>query len=280
MLIRTSLFRCGILAAAAAAALAGAATADSALTQWKALMVSGVNAITAKDYPKAEELIRKALNVTAQFPPGDPKTGTNLNTLGLICREEKKYPDAQKAFEKSLVIFELAEGSGSLNVGNVNFNIATVLMAQGHYDDSLPYIQKSRTIYLNTLGPQSLKAASTLCMTGDVYRNTKKFEAAASPLKDCADIREVAEGMESADFGDALYSLGQVYAQLGRYALADSTLKLAAKIRELTLGVTSPEFADALEARAAVLKSLNRDPEASQDEAMAAAIRRLGKKTK
>jgi tetratricopeptide (TPR) repeat protein len=278
VLIRTSLLRCGVLSLAAVAVLAGAPAASNPLEAWQAMVTSGVNAITAKDLPKAENQLQKAVEMTSQFPAADPRTGTTLNILGLIYREEKKYGDAGKAFEKALAIFEKAYGADSLDTGNVNFNIASVLIAQAHYDDAMPYIQRSHTTYVRVLGAQSLKAAETLCMTGDVYRNQKKFQAAQVPLKECADAREAAEGIESADFGDALYSLGLVYAQLGRYALADSTLKLTEKIRELTLGVTSPAFADALEAHAGVLKSMNRDPEAAREAAMAAAIRRLGKK--
>ena len=225
-------------------------------------------------------LLQKALKTTERFPANDPHTGTTLNTLGLIYREEKKYSDAEKAFEKALGILEKAYGSDSLDFGNVSYNLATVLMAEGHYDNALPYVQKSQAIYMKILGPQSLKSAATLCMTGEVYRYQKKFQAAEAPLKQCADVREAAEGIESADLGDALYSLGLVYAQLGRYAVADSTLKLTEKIRELTLGVTSPELADALEAHAAVLRSLNRDAEAARDAALAEAIRRLGKRTR
>jgi tetratricopeptide (TPR) repeat protein len=273
-LIRTCLFLYGVLL------LAGTPMAADSVAVWKALMASGINAITAKNYATAEEQIQKALGITAQFPPGDARIGTTLNTLGLIYREERKYPEAQKAFEKTLVIFKLSEGADSLNVGNVNFNIASVLMAEDRYDDALPYVQKSQAIYLRILGPQSLKAASVLCMTGEVYRHGKKFQAAEAPLKECANAREATEGMESADFGDALYSLGLVYAQEGRWALADSTLKLTEKVRELTLGVTSQEFADALEAHSGVLKSMKREPEAVREDAMAAAIRRVGKKTK
>jgi tetratricopeptide (TPR) repeat protein len=274
VLIRLCLFLCGVVL------LAAPPTSGDPGAAWNALVTNGLNAITVKDYPKAEEQLLKAIQVTGEFPAGDRRTGTTWNTLGLVYREEKKYPDAQRVFVKALVIFELAGGADSLDVGNVEFNIASVLMAEGRYDNAMPYIQKSQPIYLKILGPQSLKVASVLCMAGEVYRYEKKFQAAEAPLKQCADSREAAEGIESADFGDALYSLGLVYAQEGRYALADSTLRLTAKIRELRLGVTSPEFADALEARAGVLKSMNREPEAAREDAMAAAIRRLGKKSK
>ena len=278
--IRTCIFRGGLLALAAAAVLAEAPKATDPQILWQTLLTGGVRAVAARNYPGAEEFLLKALHLTEQFPAGDPRTGTTLNTLGLVYREERKFGDAEKAFEKAMDIFEKAYGPDSLDVGNISYNVASVLMAEGRYDNALPYIQKSQPIYVRILGPQSLKAAGTLCMAGEVYRYQKKFQAAEVPLKQCADVREEAEGIESADLGDALYSLGLVYTQLGRFALADSTLKLTEKIRELTSGVTSPEFADALEAHAAVLKSMNREPEAAREDTMAAAIRRLGKRTK
>jgi tetratricopeptide (TPR) repeat protein len=245
------------------------------------IMVSGgATAAMAKEFGSAEASLLKAVAVAEKFPAGDPRLGTALNTLGLVYREERKYSDAEKSFEKSLAILEKAYGPNSLDAGNINFNIASVLMAQAHYDNAVPYIERSQATFTTILGPRSLKSAATLCMIGEVYRYQKKYQAAEAPLKQCADVREATEGIESADLGDALYSLGLVYAQLGKYAIADSTLKLTEKIRERTAGVTSPELADALEAHSAVLKSLNRDSEAARDDALAAAIRRLEKKTK
>jgi tetratricopeptide (TPR) repeat protein len=260
----------------AGAARADATPADTAAL-WQSLVASGVRAASARDFAGSEELLLKALRVAGTFPPGDPRTGTTSNTLGLVYKEEKKYSEAEKTFGQALGILQKAYGPDSLDVGNVNFNIASVLLSEGRYEESLPYIEKSRTVYDRILGPESLKSASTLCMVGVAYRNLKKFDEAEAPLKQCADMREASGGMQNADLADALYNLALVYEHQGKYALADPRLKLAEKIRELTYGVTSPEFAEALEAHAALLKLMGRDQEAKRDEAMAAAVRGGGR---
>jgi tetratricopeptide (TPR) repeat protein len=247
---------------------------------WQSLVAGGLQAASVKDFRSAEELMLNALKLTATFPPGDPRTGTTYNTLGLVYREEKKYGEAEKAFGQALGILQKAYGPDSLDAGNVNFNVASALLAEGHYEEALPYIEKSQTVYNRILGPESLKSTSTLCMVGVAYRNLKKFNEAETPLKQCADMREASGGMENADLADALYNLALVYEHQGKYALADPRLKLAEKIRELTYGVTSPEFAEALEAHAALLKLMGRDQEAKRDETMAAAVRSRGNKTK
>ncbi len=247
---------------------------------WQSLVAGGIQAAGAKDFASSEELLLNALKVTATFPSGDPRTGTTFNTLGLVYREEKKYAESEKAFTQAMGILQKAYGPDSLDVGNVNFNIASVLMVEGHYEEALPHIEKSRIVYDKILGPESLKSASTLCMVGEAYRNLKKFNEAEAPLKRCADMREASGGVENADLADALYNLALVYEHQGKYALADPRLKLAEKIRELTFGVTSPEFAEVLEAHAALLKLMGRDQEAQRDEAMAMAVRNHGSKAK
>ena len=247
---------------------------------WQSLVMGGLKAAGVKDYKSSEELLLKASQLAGQFPAGDPRSGTTLNTLGLVYREEKKNADAEKAFDKALALLERAYGPDSLDVGNVNYNIASMMMADGRYENALSYIQKSRIVYEKILGAQSLKSASTLCMIGVAYRNLKRFGEAEAPLKQCADMREASGGVDNPELAEALFNLALVYQHQGKYALADPRLKLAAKIRELTLGVTSPEFAEALEAHAALLRLMGRDADAGHDEALATAIRGHRKSTK
>jgi tetratricopeptide (TPR) repeat protein len=265
---------------ALACPLAAAAPAAEPALVWQNLLFGGIGAASRKDYRRSEELLLKAVQLASQFPAGDPRTGATFNTLGLVYREEKKNGNAEKAFEKALVILEKAYGPNSLDVGNVNLNIASVLMADGHYDNALPYIQKSRAVYEKILGAESLKSASTYCMAGIVYRNLKNFSEAEAPLKQCADMREASGGVENPELAEALYNLALVYEHQGKYALADPRLKMAEKIRELTSGIASPEFAEVLEAHAALLRLMGRDADAGKDDALAASVRRAGKKSK
>jgi tetratricopeptide (TPR) repeat protein len=268
-----------LLQATATLALAATAAlgAEDAILKWQKLVIDATNAGIAKDYPKSEELFQRAIQAAAQFQPNDPRVGTTYNDLGLVYKEEKKFADAEKMFVRAVGILEKAYGTNGLDVANVSFNIATVSISQGHYDGALPYIQRSRAIYTNILGEESPKTTLTICMLGDAYRNLKRYTDAVTALKQCADEREAAGGMDNADLGDAMFNLGRVYQQISRNDLAEPALKLAAKIREITRGVTSPEFAEALEAHAELLKIMGRGAEADRDRAMAEAIRRQQK---
>jgi tetratricopeptide (TPR) repeat protein len=245
---------------------------------WQTLIIAATRAATAKDFKSAEDLLQRAVKVTSRFPSGDPRTGTTQNTLGLVYREEKKNAEAAKAFESALTMLERSYGPESLDVANIDFNIASALIDDGKYDAALPHIQHSRSIFEKVLGGQSLKAAAAYCLLGEAYRNMNRFDEAEKPLKQCADMREAADGVESPDLADALYNLGLVYEHLGKLKLAEPNLKLAAKIRELTLGVTSPEFAEALEAHSAILKTLGRADEAKKEADLVGAVRRNEKK--
>jgi len=262
----------------AAGSLAGATSVPDPALVWQRLVLDGIRAATLGNLSNAEDLLSKAVGAAGKFPPGDARTGSTLNTLGLVYKDEKKYGDAGKTFAKALAIMEKAYGADSLDVGNVDFNIASVLMADGHYGDAVPYIGKSRNIYQKILGPESLKAAATLCMVGAAYRNLKKFNEAEAPLKQCAEAREAGSGVASPEFADALFNLALLYRSQGKYALVETRLRMAEKIREIAFGVASPEFAEALEAHAELLKLMGRDADATRDEIMAAAIRHAGKK--
>jgi tetratricopeptide (TPR) repeat protein len=267
---------CALVLSLALAAVAVAADDPDAV--WKGMFAAAVRASGARDFAAAEDILTKAVTETQRFPPGDARQGLTLNTLGLVYKEEKKYAEAEKAFRKAIDILEKAYGPETIDFGNVNFNLAGVLIAEGHWESALPLIQASQTIYRKILGDDSLKVASTLCMTGEVYLNLKKYYLAEEPLKHCADSREASGGMQNAEFADALSQLGLVYVAEGKYALADPVFKLVEKIREVTAGITSIEFAEALETHAALLRTMGRVQDADRDATMAAAVRRSAKK--
>jgi tetratricopeptide (TPR) repeat protein len=275
VLSRVFLSRLALVALACVALLRAEPVDQEQITAaWQTLMLAATRAASAKDYKSAEELLHRATQITSRFSTGDPRVGVTENTIGLIYRDEKKYAEAGKAFQNALTLFERSYGEQSLDAGNIEFNIASVLMADGKYEASLPYIEKSRGVFTKIVGPGSLKTAATYCMLGEAFRNLDRFDDAEKLLKQCADIREAAGGLENPELADALYNLGLVYQHQGKLALAEPQLKLAAKIRELTLGVTSLGFAEALEAHSATLKSLGRDPEAKKEEALAESVRR------
>jgi len=247
---------------------------------WKSLFMKGVHWAGVKNYPRAEQSLLDALHEAEDFGPADARLGSTLNTLGLVYMAENKLKDAEAAYRRSLAILSQAYGQGSIDVANVNFNIAQALSGQGRQTDAMPYIRKALGNYERLLGGASLKTASALCMEGDAYRAAKNFAASEGPLRRCADIREAKGGIQNTLLADALYSLASSYAAEGKYDLAEPEFKLTEKIRESTLGLTSPLLAQTMEEHAALLKSMGRSQDAEKLMVLSSAIRRSQKKTK
>jgi tetratricopeptide (TPR) repeat protein len=243
---------------------------------WKHFVGDALQAAGEHDYPKSEQFFVKALHEAENFGPGDIRVGITLNTQGLVYRAEKKYGESEAAYRRALVIMETAYGE-SIDVGNVNFNIASVMFDQGRQTDALPNLSKALVIYEKLLGDGSLKTAAALCLEGDAYRLMKRYPEAETVLRRCADIREMDAGLESNDLADAVYSLALTYVGEGKFSAAEARLRLVETIREKTLGITNALLAQTMEDHAAALRELGRDREAGKLTTMAAAIRRTQK---
>jgi tetratricopeptide (TPR) repeat protein len=255
-----------------------AKSADNSEDAWKGLVMRALAIASNKDYGRAEQAFTQALHEAERFGADDARVGTTLNSLGLVYRAGNKLADAETAYRKALSILEKAYGPDSIDVGNVEFNIATVMFDQGHEITAMPFLDKSLAIYEKMLGATSLKTAGVLCMMGDSYRLGKNFKDAEGPLRRCADIRETNGGMQNPLLADALYSLALTYKGEGNYALAEPRFTLAEKIRENTLGLTSPLLAQTMEDHAELLKQMGRDKDAARLGVISGAIRRNGKK--
>jgi tetratricopeptide (TPR) repeat protein len=239
--------------------------------------MEALRAAGAKDYPKAEQAFLKALQEAEKIGPDDSRVGTTLNDLGLVYRAERKYSEAEGAYRRALNIMEDAYGD-SIDVGNVNFNIAGVMFDQGHKAEAISNLRRTLGIYDRLLGSTSEKTADVLCMAGESYRLLKRFAESEAALRRCADIRETNGGIiENADLADALHSLALTLIGEGKFSAAEPRLRIAERIREKKLGITSPLLAETMEDHAAVLKQLGRDKEAEQLIAISSAIRRQNK---
>ena len=243
---------------------------------WRNEIIQGLHAAGERDYPKAEQAFVQALKEAEHFGRDDTRVGSTLNSLGLVYRAEKKYSEAEAAYRRALVIMDAAYGD-SVDVGNVNFNIASVMFDQGHQVEAIPNLRTTLVIYERLLGSGSLKTAAALCMEGDAYRMTHRYPESEDVLRRCADIREMDSGLEDGSVADALHSLSLTLIAEGKFSAAEPRLRLAEKIREKTLGITSPLLAQTMEDHASVLKELGRAKEAERLTTIAAAIPRSQK---
>jgi tetratricopeptide (TPR) repeat protein len=241
--------------------------------EWRNLYSLAVNAAAVGDYPKADAIFSRALHDAELFGKADPRVGTTVQGLASLQRSEKRLPEAEENARRAVAIFTDNRGNDSLEFGQGEFTLASILMEEGKYQPALDALRKALPLIEGNLGPSDTATADAICEEGDAFRLLKMYASAETPLKRCADMRADSNGVNTAEFGEAANSLALVYQHLGEYKDADRYFTFAAKIREITLGITSPALADTLEAHALLLHQLGRDSEAKQKERMAAAIR-------
>jgi tetratricopeptide (TPR) repeat protein len=272
------LFAAGAALLPALALIPILANAQDPEEAWKSLFMQALAAAGTKDYPQADQIFQKALQEAGRFGPNDSRVGTTLNGIGLVYRAEKKFAEAESAYRRALAVLERTYDVDTIDIANVNFNIASVMFDQGHQTEALPFARVTLVTYEKLLGDTSLKTAAVLCMIGDSLRLTRNFSQAEGPLRRCADIRETSGGMQNTDLADAVHSLALTYVGEGKYVLAEPRFKLAEKIRERMLGITSPLLAQTMEDHAGLLKSMGREQQADKLLVIAEAIRRNQKK--
>jgi tetratricopeptide (TPR) repeat protein len=270
------LLRPGVLLALLTLALFS--NAQEAEEPWKNLVGEGQHLAGAKDYAKAEQTFLKAVREAERFGADDWRVGVTLESLGQVYTAGKKFSEAESAFHRALGIVEKTNGADSVEVANVNFDMAKLMFDGGHLVEALTWARKALPLYETSLGGTSVQAAATLCLMGDSLRSMRNFADSEAPLKRCADIRETDGGVDNPELADALHSLALTYVGQGKYALAEPRFKLAEKIRESKLGLTSPLLAQTIEDHAALLRLMGRDKEAERLRVLSAAIRRNGKK--
>lgn len=246
---------------------------------WKNLVMQALYAADQGQYSKAEGMLVSAVHEAERFGAQDARVGTTLNSLGLVYRAEKKGADAENAYKKSLAILEQSYGQESVDVANVNFNIANALVDQTKYSAAIPYLQKSLQSYETLLGGSSIKTASVLCVMGDAYRGLKEYPNAMVNLKRCADIREADGGIQNPELADALHSLALVYSAQGKFAQSEANFRLVEKIVERTSGIASLQLASTLDDHVGLLKQMGgREKDIERLNKMSGAIRRGGRR--
>ena len=256
---------------------ASAALAQEGDDSWKDLLTQGQHAAGMNRYAEAEQIYLKALHEAERFAADDWRVGVTLESLGQTYRAQKKLGEAEAAYRKALGIMGSVNGDDSVEVANVNLDIANTMLDGGHQAESLAYARKALSTYEGAYGGISPETAGVLCLMGDALRTMRNFIDAEEPLRRCADIREKVGGIDSTELADALHSLALTYVAEKKYGLAEPRFKLAENIRENKLGLTSPLLAQTIEDHAAMLKTMGRDKEAERLLLLSAAIRRSGK---
>src|ERR1700728_4475332 len=103
---------------------------------WEHSMDVALQAAARQNYAVSENGFAAAVRELEMMNPNDPRLGPTINSLGLVYRAENKLHEAEGAFRRALVYIEKANNADSIDVGNSNLNVGSVLVSESKFNEA------------------------------------------------------------------------------------------------------------------------------------------------
>lgn len=162
--------------------------------------------------------------------------GDNLWLFGL-------YPDAQRYFERALVLQEHVLGREHPDTALSLHNMGVVLRAQGQYARARAYHEQALAIRERLTGRVHPDTAWSMYCLGKVLREQGDFAGAQRYYERALAIREQVFGREHRDTAWIMHNMGAVWRILGEYDRAREYHEQALAIRDRLFGREHPDIA-------------------------------------
>jgi MYXO-CTERM domain-containing protein len=197
-----------------------------------------------KNYPKAIEVLERALKILADFW-GTPNSqvlsamsdlaGTYV-TVGDLGRAEPLYARIVAIHEKS--------DDESVSFGTALFNLALVLDEKGDISRAEPLYRRSQEIREKHFPPGHIEIARSKLGLGRLLLTKGALSDARPLLLEAFDVWEKTHGAESREVAGPLAVIGELHRKTGALALAETLVTRALAINEKARGADDPSTAD------------------------------------
>jgi tetratricopeptide (TPR) repeat protein len=152
---------------------------------------------------------------------------------GVAAMDAGKFDDAEKQFQKALLLSGSGPkygdySTGLINLGDLNARRKQPSQAENYYREALRNYQKA-------FGETCLECATVNESLGDMYRKSGKFASAIPFLEKAKFIREQ-KAKDHPDLANTLASLAECKSKTGKKEEAVSLMQKAVAIREKAYG--------------------------------------------
>jgi tetratricopeptide (TPR) repeat protein len=147
-----------------------------------------VAALRLDDLPRAESLVRRALDMAPRVLPGrQPLEAAALNNLAQICRFQGRYAEAEQHYREAIAIWEAALGPRHPDTAKGMLNLAALYHERGREAGAEDLYRRAESIFHDVYGDQhelTLVARSELAEVLRAerrYSESKRITAATLP---------------------------------------------------------------------------------------------------
>jgi tetratricopeptide (TPR) repeat protein/tRNA A-37 threonylcarbamoyl transferase component Bud32 len=214
------------------------------LIQARLMDTMGIVHINLGLYRKAEELLRKALQLRrSRLSPNHPDVLASTCNLALAYQNQGRYVEAEPLLRRALTAREKALDPDHPDIASSLNSLATLFRDQGKLDDAEPLYRRSLAIREKALEPDHLEVANTLNNLAILFKERGGYGEAEPLYRRSLAIREKALGPDHPDVASSLNNLAELLREKERYAEAEPLYRRSLGIWEKVLGPDHPDVA-------------------------------------
>jgi tetratricopeptide (TPR) repeat protein len=229
--------------------------------EWHAHMLAGEAAHKRGDDHAAATSFDAALREAQDFGPQDRRLATTLSRVALNHQAHGRLAEAEKHYQRALVIREATGGPEHAEVGRILNSIAGLYYRQGRFAEAGPLQERAISIGEKAFGPDHLSVATGLSNLGQLrYRQRRYAEAESLYLRTLQILRSKSSVAAQTDATAVQLKLDELR-RIRTSAVDVVVVDSQSKLNELIHQTTTPS-ADALQIeRQAAKPPVREDPE-------------------
>ncbi len=214
----------------------------------------GVLLINQQSYDRAEQLLKKALEIEkTTLGPDSPNVARTMRNLAALYDTKKgQFKEALPLYEQAVAIKAKALGKDHPDVADGLSDLAAIYREQGQYEKAEQLYNQALAIYQRAYGMQHPHVARNLTGLADIYRIEGQFPKAEKLYKQALNIYVNTQGMEHSTVAMSYANLAGLYLNEGKYGPAEQMYSEALSLYEKIQGPESLSVATVVNNLAAV----------------------------
>ncbi|GAA5527780.1 tetratricopeptide repeat protein [Herpetosiphon gulosus] len=184
----------------------------------------------------------------------DERIARLCNSLGYWEHLRGMYGEAERWYERGLVIMQKVLGLEHQNTARIMNNLAGIRLEQMRYAEAQALYEQVLAIWKVALGPEHPDTARCMNNLASALGRQGQNAEALAMLEQALAVWEAALGPEHPDTAISINNLAVALEGEGRYAEAQALHERAVKVLEATLGSDHPDMATSLNSLARLLE--------------------------
>ncbi len=197
-------------------------------------------------YHEAMQTLRAAVEEAVSKGGESATLATAWNNLGAVYDEVGKLPEAERAFKRSIEIWEKAGGPENASLAQPLNNLALLYGKRRQYARAEVTLRRSLAIRTREAGAQHVAVARIWNNLGHLAHARRRYREAEALYLQALSIYQVHPDTLAEDLAATRNNMGALCRAQGRKAEAETHLRVALELLERSLGPTHPTVAKGL----------------------------------